>query len=122
MGNVNKRFEVVEDWKILKKFKLISRGSHSHPSGPSLDLKGQPRWMMLDDSDDFTEPTKRGATSGKTAKRSKSGVKEKANHVVLVHPKWETAPFVAKLRSLLQESNVAGEQQLVQFKSEVISA
>jgi len=80
---------------------------------------------MLDDSDDFTElPMRRGATSGKATTGHSKSFKERVQnqkHTILVHPKWETASFVTKLRGLLQESNVAGEQQDVQFKSEAPS-
>jgi len=78
---------------------------------------------MLDDSDDFTEPTRRGTTSGKTKTGNAKSVKVRGNqnHTVLIHPKWETASFVTRLKSLLQESNAAGDQQQVEFKSEVIS-
>jgi len=79
---------------------------------------------MLDDSDDFTEPTRRGTTSGKTKTGNAKSVKVRGNqnHTVLIHPKWETASFVTRLKALLQESNAAGDQQQVEFKSEPLGS
>ena len=78
---------------------------------------------MLNDSEDFTEPAakKRAKPSGGLSKRAK---KEVSNAVdpnnILVHPKWENAPFVTKLKALLKETPSSTDQSYkVNFKSEV---
>ena len=80
---------------------------------------------MLNDSEDFTEPAakKRAQPSGGLSKRAK---KEVSNSVdphsnILVHPKWENAPFVTKLKGLLKETPSSTDQSYkVDFKPEVL--
>ena len=79
--------------------------------------------IMLNDSQDFTEPAakKRVQPSGGPSKRAK---KEVSNAVdpnnILVHPKWENAPFVTKLKALLKETPSSTDQSYnIDFKPEV---
>lgn len=81
---------------------------------------------MLNDSEDFTEPAakKRAQPSGGLSKRAKREVSNAVdpNSNILVHPKWENAPFVTKLKGLLKEAPSSTDQSYkVDFKPESAS-
>ena len=81
---------------------------------------------MLNDSEDFTEPAakKRAQPSGGLSKRAKKEVSNSVDpnsNSILVHPKWENAPFVTKLKGLLKETPSSTDQSYkVDFKPEVL--